>query len=80
MKLYYDRDNGEQKRREKRRLLDAVLQLVIAWMLLVLIGSSIRSQADGFDKHVVTAILIMFTTFFGTLIYLNYNTYRKNKQ
>jgi hypothetical protein len=80
MKLYYDRDNGEQNRREKRRFLDAVLQLVIAWMLLVLIGSSIRAHADGFDKHVVTAILIMFTTFFGTLIYLNYNTYRKNKQ
>lgn len=80
MKLYYDRDNGEQRRREKKRLVDTVLQLALAWMIIVSIGGSLRARADGYDKHVVTAILIMFTTFFGTLIYLNYNTYRKNKQ
>lgn len=80
MKIYYDRENLEQKRRERRRFVDAVLKLVLAWMVIVAVGNNIWSQIEGFGKHVVIAILIMFTTFFGTLIYLNYNTYRKNRQ
>ena len=80
MKLYYEREKGEEKRRERRRFIDAVIKLVLAWMIMVTIGSGMKSQAEGFDKHVITAIVIMFSTFFGTLIYLNYNTYRKNRQ
>ena len=79
MKLYYDRENPEQRRRERRRFIDGVLKLALAWMIIIAIGTSIKSEAQGFERHVIIAIMIMFSTFFGTLFYLNYNTYRKNK-
>jgi membrane protein YdbS with pleckstrin-like domain len=79
MKVYYDNENRHEKRRAKMCLIDTIIKLALAWMIVVTIGIGMKSQANGFDKHFVTAIIIMFSTFFGTLIYLNYNTYRKNK-
>ena len=79
MKVYYDNENRHEKHGAKMRLIDTIIKLVLACMIIVTIGVSLKSQANGLDKHFVTAIIIMFSTFFGTLIYLNYNTYRKNK-